>query len=224
MMLRWAPALILCLGALLSRGVEQQRRMPLVRSLHEVVPMEINGFVGSDLTVSEEEARVAGFTNHLLRVYGDPIQPEGDEDALQDPEAAYRFSVYVGYYETQARGQTIHSPKNCLPGAGWEALSSEPYTLELPDGPVTVNRYVLQNDLERAVVLYWYQGRGRVAYDEYKVKLDLLRDAAFKRRSDEALVRVVVPVGEDGEEAATRTAVQAATVLAPKLDLALPGA
>jgi EpsI family protein len=224
MSLRWAPAVVLCLGAILSRGVEQQKRMPLVRSLAEVVPVEIDGFVGSDLTVSEAEARVAGFTNHLLRVYGDPLPEEGTPEEPQDPAAAYRFSIYVGYYETQARGQTIHSPKNCLPGAGWEALSSEAYPLDLPDGEVKVNRYVLQNDTERAVVLYWYQGRGRIAYDEYGVKLDLLRDAALKRRSDEALVRVVVPVGEAGDDAATRTAVQVATLLAPRLDLALPGA
>ncbi|MFH1765285.1 MAG: exosortase C-terminal domain/associated protein EpsI, partial [Gemmatimonadota bacterium] len=176
------------------------------------------GYMGMDLGVSDAEAEVAGFSNYLFRVY-EGAAPAGLEatDAV-----APMFSVYVGFYESQTRGNTIHSPKNCLPGAGWEALSSEPLTLELNRGPVTVNRYLLQNENERALVLYWYQGRGRIAYDEYKVKLNLLRDAAFRRRSDEALVRIVVPLGAMDEDSAMQLAVGAARVLAPSLDLALP--
>ena len=219
MRLAWAPAVILCLGAVLSLGVEQQRNMSLVRPLHEVVPMEIAGYLGSDLTVSEAEAQVAGFSNHLLRLYQKPDSSYADPV----PETQSGFSVYVGFYEFQARGSTIHSPKNCLPGAGWEALSSEPYDVDLGGETVTVNRYVLQNEGERAIVLYWYQGRGRIAHDEYKVKFDLLRDAAFRRRSDEALVRIVSPVGPEGEEAATVLAAEAASEVAPRLELALPG-
>ena len=41
---------------------------------------------------------------------------------------------------------------------------------------------------------YWYQGRGRVAANEYAVKWQLLRDAARYGRTEEALVRVVVPL------------------------------
>ncbi|MFH1765798.1 MAG: hypothetical protein ABIF09_16540, partial [Gemmatimonadota bacterium] len=69
MRLRWAPAAVLCLGVIMSLGVEQQRSMPLARSMHEVVPMEINGYMGTDLAVSDAEAKVAGFSNYLFRVY-----------------------------------------------------------------------------------------------------------------------------------------------------------
>jgi EpsI family protein len=132
------------------------------------------------------------------------------------------FSLYVGYYESQAQGNTIHSPKNCLPGAGWEAISSEARSLSLEDRTVTVNRYILQNEGERALVLYWYQGRGRIAHDEYRVKLDLLKDAALHRRSDEALVRIVVPVLNGDDDAAEALAVNAAQVAIPSIELALP--
>ena len=193
--------------------------MPLVRSMSEVVPVEIGGYIGEDLALSDAEAQVAGFSNYLFRVYEEETEatPEVGDDV------APWFSIYVGFYESQAQGTTIHSPKNCLPGAGWEALSSEPHTFQLDGRPLTVNRYLLQNGGERAVVLYWYQGRGRIAHDEYMVKFHLLRDAAFSRRSDEALVRIVVPVDAMGEDAATEVAVQAARVLAPSLELALPG-
>jgi EpsI family protein len=191
--------------------------MPLVRPLGEVIPWEIGGYVGSSMAVTEAEAQVAGFSDHLLRVYGDPA---ADPDA--DPISAFRFSIYVGYYETQARGHTIHSPKNCLPGAGWEALSSETATIDLRGSGVQVNRYLLQNGPERALVLYWYQGRGRVAHDEYRVKLDLLLDAALRNRSDEALVRVIVPVEDGREDRAMALAEDVATIVIPSLDQALP--
>ena len=85
-----------------------------------------------------------------------------------------------------------------------------------------VNRYLLQNGDARALVLYWYQGRGRVQASEYLVKWDLLRDAALKHRSDEALVRIVVPlVGP--EENAFELAQSVAERLVPALDNALPG-
>ncbi len=87
---------------------------------------------------------------------------------------------------------------------------------------VYVNRYVLRNDLQEALAFYWYQGRGRVAHDEYRVKLNLLLDAALRRRSDEALVRIVVPWEGTGEEALALAA-EVAKEIIPALELALPG-
>ena len=68
---------------------------------------------------------------------------------------------------------------------------------------VRVNQYLLQRGEDQALVLYWYQGRGRVEANEYRVKWDLLRDAALHRRSDEALVRIIVPIEAGVEELAT---------------------
>jgi len=131
------------------------------------------------------------------------------------------FSIYVGYYDQQTQGHSIHSPKNCLPGAGWEPLASEPEQVATAAGPVTVNRYLLQNKTQQAVVFYWYQGRGRVAWNEYLVKWDMLKDAALRRRSDEALVRIVVPVRGSVDSAAA-TAARVAATLVPALGNALP--
>jgi EpsI family protein len=67
-------------------------------------------------------------------------------------------------------------------------------TVMAADGPHLVNRYLLKNGAQQAVVYYWYQGRGRVVASEYLVKWDLLRDAALEGHTEEALVRVIVPV------------------------------
>ena len=109
----------------------------------------------------------------------------------------------------------------CLPGAGWEALTATTVAIPTATGSVPVTRYLLQREGEQALVLYWYQGRGRVEANEYRVKWNLLRDAALRRRSDEALVRIVVPVTES-EAPAQSLAVAAAEVLIPAVAQALP--
>lgn len=207
----WAPGSILSVGVFLTLGLGPQRSLELRQPLQDVVPVEIEGLQGVDVEVSRAEARVAGFDDYLFRSY---------DDAAGVPV----FSVYVGYYESQSKGHTIHSPKNCLPGSGWEALSNQPEAITTSDGrTVTVNRYLLQREGEQALVMYWYQGRGRVANNEYMVKWDLLRDAALERRSDEALVRIVVPIVED-EAAAAEQARTVAADLIPAVESALPDA
>lgn len=207
----WVPPALMGMGALFTVGVDLQRVLPLREPLASAIPIEIEGQTGADAQLLDAEREVAGVTSYLLRNYNPTDRTAG----------ALPFSIYVGYYDSQTQGKTIHSPKNCLPGAGWEALAATTADLDTPAGRVRVNRYLLQNKDARALVLYWYQGRGRVASNEYVVKWDLLKDAALKQRSDEALVRIVVPLERD-EEAAFRTAAEAATVLVPAVFKALP--
>ena len=108
------------------------------------------------------------------------------------------FSTLVSYYDHQEQGKTIHSPRNCLPGAGWEILRAGTRTLTVDGTAHVVNQYVLKNGAATAVAYYGYQGRGRIAANEYAVKWNLLRDAALLGHTEEALVRVVVPVAADG--------------------------
>ena len=212
-LLTWAPATLLALGALFTVGVDGQRSMELRAPLDTTIPRQMQGQKGIDLKVSKAEQRVAGMSSYVLRAFS----PSGN----QLDQAQSSFSVYVGYYAQQMRGRTIHSPKNCLPGSGWEALTSRPAVIATAGGPVTVNRYMLQREKQKALVLYWYQGRGRVESNEYHVKWNLLRDAATKRRSDEALVRIVVPV-KTTEEAAYELASRVAMSLVPAVTEALP--
>lgn len=173
------PAVIMSAGCLLIGGARRQERVALQSPLHQM-PLVVTGFAGDDRVIPEAEQKVAGMTDYLFRVF------------LGDSRNA--FSVYVGYYDSQATGRTIHSPRNCLPGAGWQAVESGTRTLPVNGKEVTVNRYILANGEAQALVYYWYQGRGRVAWSEYRVKWDLLRDAALSGRTEEALVRIMVPI------------------------------
>lgn len=211
---RFVPAALLLAGLILLRASREQRSVELVRPLADV-PAVLAGYTGAERAVDSASVRVAGMTNYLYRVYA------------RDTVSA--FSLYVGYYDNQTTGRTIHSPRNCLPGAGWQVIESAPIAV----GAVTVNRYVLANGPAQAVVYYWYQGRGRVAWNEYRVKWDLLRDAARRGRTEEALVRIVVPIrgGTSGVTGEWNARVSRADSLAravagevlPAVDRSLPG-
>ncbi|HEU4628293.1 MAG TPA: EpsI family protein [Gemmatimonadaceae bacterium] len=208
--MRYAPAAVLALGCLLLLSVQAQRTMALQAPLAQL-PDPLPGYTRTDLTVPAEEARVAGMSSYTNRLY------------LRDSVEA--FSLYVGFYENQQQGRTVHSPKNCLPGAGWEPMAAERVAVGLPgEDSVQVNRYLIGNQLgQRALVYYWYQGRGRVAANEYAVKWNLLRDAALRRRTDEALVRLVFPVTADRPLAqADSMALTAIRSLVPTLRRYLP--
>jgi EpsI family protein len=198
---RYLPALVLALGALVLATTREQEAPP-PRAPLASLPESLGGYVGSDVTISPEERRVAGMSEYMLRQY------------TRDSTAT--FSVYVGYYAYQLQGRTIHSPKNCLPGAGWQALGTGTESIAVGDDSYPVNRYLLTNGTERALVYYWYQGRGRIAASEFGVKWDLLRDAALRGRSEEALVRIVVPIGRSpgGTSVTESDAVAAADELA----------
>src|SRR5437867_2960417 len=102
------------------------------------------------------------------------------------------LNLFVAFFRTQRAGVTPHSPKVCLPGAGWTQESSQIISLPVPGepAPIPVNRYIVSHGEERDLVLYWYQGAHRVVASEYLSKLYLMMDALRYRRSDVALVRV----------------------------------
>ena len=203
-----APALVLGVGCLMLLSVQSQRSLALPAPL-STLPAPVPGYTHTDVVIGEDEARVAGMTSYVNRVFS------------KDGQEVY--GLYVGFYDSQSQGKTVHSPKNCLPGGGWEAMDSGTRTIATSSGEATVNRYVISDQRNTAVVYYWYQGRGRVANNEYLVKWDLLRDAALDRRTDEALVRLVIPLSETmSPDQADALAVDAAKQLIPTLDRFLP--
>lgn len=187
----YMPAALLLVGVALISGIREQHVMQ-PRAPMSAVQNEFDGWVGKDIVIDSAEAAVAGMSDYQMREFG--------------PDSAVLFTTYVGYYDRQVQGKTIHSPKNCLPGAGWEIMTNEKTVVQSPAGPATVNRVMLGNNGVRAMVYYWYQGRGRIEASEYRVKYDLLRDAAMYGRTEEALVRIVIPIGRglgtDGPEVA----------------------
>ena len=116
-------------------------------------------------------------------------------------------NLFVAAFRTQRNGKTPHSPKNCLPGSGWERISTGEMAIDVGRAaPITVNRYVVAYGSQRDLVLYWYQSRDRAVADEYKAKFWVMADAIRLNRTDTALVRVIVPIANKDEAKAQATA------------------
>jgi EpsI family protein len=116
----------------------------------------------------------------------------------------------VAFFKTQRTGKTPHSPKNCLPGSGWEREREDYLDVAIPGmaEPIQVNRYIVSKGSEKSLVLYWYQTQKRVIANEYKAKLLTVEDAIRYNRTDTALVRVVVPVRGSNDAEAQQEAVE----------------
>ena len=104
-------------------------------------------------------------------------------------------NLYVAYYESQRKGASIHSPKSCIPGGGWQIKEHDISDLILDgDGVLSVNRLLIQNGTNRQLVYYWFDQRGRNMTNEYIIKWYLFWDSLTKNRTDGALVRITTVV------------------------------
>jgi EpsI family protein len=157
------------------------------------MPLDIAGWSGRDLSIDADVLEVLGPGDFLFRTYRN--------------ENTGPVQVFIAYFASQRAGDTIHSPRNCLPGSGWEPTEASYITLMTPGGEkIRVNRYIVQKGDERQLVLYWYQAHGRIVASEYWAKYYLVRDAIRMNRSDGALVRITTPVmsGENSSQVDTR--------------------
>lgn len=161
--------------------------VPSHRPLRQI-PTALGEWHGVDLPISRRILNIAGVSDYIDRKYKDKYGRES--------------YVYVGYYASQRAGEQIHSPRNCLPGAGWEIVQTRRLAIDVPnERPMVVNDFLVSNGIEQDLVLYWYQTRGRVIQSEYVAKFWMLADALSKHRTDGALVRIAIPLQESEAEA-----------------------
>ena len=187
-----AAGLIAAVAILLQTRARSEvfpSRLPLKQ-----FPAEIAGWTSTDVPIDQETLDVLGHGDFLHRVYG-------DEGGRKD------IDLFIAYFPSQRAGDTIHSPKNCLPGSGWSPVESRRISLSWPGhDPFPVNRYVIVQGEERRVVLYWYWAHNRGIASEYWAKYFLVSDSIKMNRSDGALVRITTPLfpGETADAAQQR--------------------
>jgi len=163
------------------------------------LPMELAGAVGR---------READFTPDIMALLG--VDDYINRTYLRAGQLP--VGLYIGYYFSQRQGDAIHSPLNCLPGAGWIPLEQGHTTLSVrtrPEAtgtvPIEINRVVIGKGLDRQLVYYWYQSRDRVVASEYWGKIYTVLDAVRYNRSDAALIRVIVPIPSGSDEVVPET-------------------
>ena len=205
-----AALLVLTIGtkAFLNTAPPVPLRKPLLEFPEHVGDWQM----ASSAQLTDEVAGVLKADDYMVRQY-------------REPSTGKTVDMFVAYYKTQAAGESMHSPKNCLPGSGWTPVVNDEVFLKTNEKgkPVEINRYIIQNGAERALVLYWYQANGRIIANEYMGKFYLVWDALRTRRRDGAIVRLVVPLrpGEDPQKP-LETGLQFARLATSSLPAFLP--
>ncbi len=201
---------VMTAAAILSAAVRHGQGVPLRKSLEDF-PFTLGEWKGVDQgRFPEEVMRVLQASDYLSRKYrradGVPVD------------------LYIGYYEQQRAGESMHSPKNCLPGSGYEVLDSRRVPLDIPavHKTIEVNHYVVQSESNKEFVLYWYDTHGRDFASEYEGKAILVWEALKTGRTDGALIRVMVPFFGISAEDPQKTASEFARQVYPHLKDYLP--
>jgi len=211
-----------------------RREFQIITALLAVQAAALYGFSRKEITPSKPPlAKVADqFPGGWAKVQEWAVEAEVQEvlqadDLLNRVYAAPakgNVNLFIAAFQSQRSGKAPHSPKNCLPGAGWMPLVSDRLQVSVPGEaePITINHYVVQKGTSQSIVLYWYQSHNRVVASEYAAKIYLVIDAIRYNRSDTALVRVVANASDGNTEGATKTALDFVQASYPELKPFMP--
>lgn len=173
-------------------------------------PLEIGEWTGRTSIMDAQVYNILGVEDYIMADFQDT--------------SGNRVNLYVGFYQSQKEGDIIHSPKNCMPGAGWKIVKTSVIPVDVPEkgGSIKVIELLLAKGPQKQVVLYWFQSRGRIIASEYMQKIWLVVDSITKNRTDGSFVRLITPVVES-EQASLRTLKQFAGTVYPILKQHIPG-
>jgi len=186
--------------------------------------------LSTDSLIIPERARFANLPDEFpdWRVDVRPMAPEvaevlaADDTIVADMEspAGESYNLYIAYLDAQRDGRSWHSPRQCIPGGGWQIVRHTVERATAPDGSaIHYNRLVIQFREHRQLVYYWYHQRGRKIANEFVMKLWLIVDAVTRKRSDGAMVRLIAPLRPGDDEAAVEARLKA---MQAKIDTILP--
>ena len=206
----WVISLLLAGTALLLHFRGNRDLIPVSEPLSQV-PRTIAGRTASDVPIDQETLDLLGVGDFLLRDY-----TQGGQ--------SLPIALLIAYYPTQRTGVTMHSPKDCLPSAGWVFESSQYVDLNDANGKAhQVGEYIIADGENRQFVIYWFQEHGRSIANEYLARVYLVTDAALLNRTDGALVRVITPIHANEGPSAARARAEAFTAqLFPMLPRFIP--
>jgi exosortase D (VPLPA-CTERM-specific) len=209
-----AGVLILIAAAVASTSYTRPPMLVPVRAPLQTIPINIGAWQGRDTPVDQQSLSQLALSDYASSTY-------------VRPEEGMPVGLWIAYYDSQVQGSSVHSPRACLPGGGWDIESIGEYTVpkvRADGGSLRVNRAVIAMGDQRQLVYYWFAQRGRVLTNEFAVKWYIFRDGLLMNRSDGALVRITTYVGEASKLPEADARLQAfMRDIDPKLSYFLPG-
>lgn len=205
-LLRLFIAGLVLVGGIFATHSIRPSTIPQQHRALEEFPAVIGVWHSEDLPYSPAVVQAIGADDYTNREYSGGDRP---------------LELYIGYYKDQRSGDAIHSPKNCLPGEGWEPVHSTMLQIGSADKSVLVNEYIVEKGKNRDLVLYWYQTHGRIVASEYWAKFWLVADSVRNRSTDGAMIRIWTTAA-DGEVNAQVRATDFARRIYPQVSELLP--
>jgi EpsI family protein len=190
---RASVSLAILLGALLVLQLRSTGEAVPIRKPLDSFPATLGEWQGRRGTIfGADILDKLKLKDYVMRDYGDG--------------AGRALNLYIGYWDTQRKGAVIHSPKNCLPGAGWEPVEASflSITVPGPHPPILVNRYLIQKDRDQLLVLYWYHSQGHAIAGEIPARIAMVKSALLHNRTDGAIVRLMSPTYGSVRETSAR--------------------
>jgi exosortase D (VPLPA-CTERM-specific) len=208
-----AVILLLMLVPVKNLMVKRQEIIPDRLELNSL-PLIFDNWVGRESRLDKDVLDALQVNDYFIANYQNSNQSEV-------------VNLYIAYYDSQRKGASVHSPKTCLPGGGWEIAEFDRKTLSdikiYPGKNLEVNRVVIQNGEVKQLVYYWFQQRGRVITNEYLLKWYLFQDALTRNRTDGSLVRVIANISSADSIENVETEMQSFIAkLAPSLPAYIP--
>lgn len=199
---------IMAFTVILNHYISQAEAVPSATPL-STFPIQIGEWKGIPDRFDQRIYQILGVDDSFLANYSDP-----DNRIVQ---------LYIGFYESQREGDIIHSPRNCMPGSGWNINRDIYHHLDLGNGKTAkVRQLLLEKGNDKQMVLYWFHSRGRIIASEYTQKIYLVLDAIFRNRTDGSFVRLISPVGDRDEKAAAAALEDFGERLIPLLSKYIP--
>ncbi len=179
-----ASVIMLCSAAVAYSVLPERIEITPDRSSFIQFPYEISSWKSNRKAMEKKFINALKFEDYLLANYSK------DNSTLE---------LYIAYYDSQRKGESAHSPRSCLPGAGWRIADRN--TVEIPyidksgiEHAINVNRMLVQKADEKYLMYYWFKQRHRNLTNEYLVKWFLFWDGMTRNRTDGALIRVMYPL------------------------------
>ncbi len=206
----YIASIIMLLTMVLVNYLTHAEDRPLLKPFSSF-PKQIGEWTGKESRFDQKIYDILGVDDSFLGSY-----------TTQDGLAV---QLYIGFYKSQREGDLIHSPKNCMPGGGWNitgiSLEEIAFTDTKPERQKAI-KLVLQNGPQKQIALYWFQSRGRIIHSEYMQKIYLVVDSITRHRTDGSFVRLIAPVINNDEEMALMSLKKFSIKLIPILNEYIP--
>ena len=148
------------------------------------LPLPLPGWTFTELTLTDHEREMLKPDATLLRNYrsshGEVVQ----------------LAVIAGH-----RKQTVHTPAFCMTGGGWTTIASSDWKATIGGVPVTASRGLMVQGPQQVLATYFFTDGRYTTQSLPRFQGEQFLQRLQGRVTMGALVRVIVPVGNDQKAA-----------------------